>query len=1053
MENISKLAVILLAVSFAGAAHADPVSLLASVFVTALGEGAAVLLAQQVLSAAVVVTLGAYTTASAKRKAKAAAAKARTEYNSGLSDRMTTVLSAEAPQKTVYGTSYVGGTVVAMFTTDRPEPVGVGSLGAPFSGVPTNSLKLEGKSKDALRHLVVVLTAHEVVSIGDIKIDGISVGALDAQGYPVSGDYHSETRGYRSFSYVVPASGVIPLPEVPAEVVSVTTMVERSSGHGADRVVEARIGYTLSGSNITVSTSYAGSTVKVAYGVTIQTSPIRIRKHLGEPGQAADSYLMSVAPGKWTADHRLEGYSYLVITLDLNDRRFQSGLVGVQVQVQGKKVYDPRTGLTAYSENVALCLADFLQSPMWAGSSSISVVQEDLIASANVCDEQIPDLNGTSTMPRYTCNGAFSTDDDPQSIMDDLQAAMAGDAFVAGGWRILAGTWTTPVAHLDVAQADGQVEVVQVGASWSDVVNSVRGNYIPLGDTASKDFPPYTNAAMLSADGQRLWDDVSFPFTNSAQRCTNLCRIRVERSRNGFVLRWPASVEHWGLQPGDRVWVTYPALGIYQKTFRVTEWSFSLQSPVMLTLEEDSSEVYDLHDQAVPDQTQNTDLPSPTYTAPVEGLQATSGTGTLVRLTDGTIVPSVRVSWTYDAGLIPGTEIEVQYTDVLLSDTSTVKIVKGPADIGQVSFSGVSEGQGVLIQARYVSRYVVGPWRAVFHEVVGKSEPPSDVSSVSISGNVVSFTPVSDIDVVGYLIRVNPGDDRWWDYARPLHEGLVTESPYSLQRTPVGLSTVMVKAVDSSGNVSANPAFSVYSFPEPEVDNVLVSYPQHPTFGGVITNGSVVSGELLADALDRMFEPDDGPLYLPSDDPMYPASQYAAMSYEFSVIPAQVGSLLVLVEAASTYTVYYRVGGAEPMYDPSADPMYLPSDEPTFGIPSEWQPWPGSLSIDGTVQVSFRVSTPAGDVQGVVSGITVVLDVPDIEERLSAVSISSSGTRLPISSSYHSIVGVHLTTHSGGAGVSSIIVDKDPVLGPLVRVVNSSGTAVAGVVDALVQGY
>jgi hypothetical protein len=215
----------------------------------------------------------------------------------------------------------------------------------------------------------------------------------------------------------------------------------------------------------------------------------------------------------------------------------------------------------------------------------------------------------------------------------------------------------------------------------------------------------------------------------------------------------------------------------------------------------------------------------------------------------------------------------------------------------------------------------------------------------------------------------------------------------------------------------------------------------------------VVSSELVADGLDDFYLPADGPMYLPSIDPMYLAGQYAALVYEFSTIPTSGGTLLLQIEITGEYTLEFQTGGNDPMFEPVGDPMYSPLDQPTYGTPAAWQIWPGSLAIDGPLEVRFRITLAAGAVQGVITSLAAVLDVPDIVEAFPALSIGSGGTRLPIIKTYSAIKTVRLTVHSAGTATSVRIVDKNPTLGPLVQTINTSGTAVAGVVDAEVFGY
>jgi hypothetical protein len=232
-----------------------------------------------------------------------------------------------------------------------------------------------------------------------------------------------------------------------------------------------------------------------------------------------------------------------------------------------------------------------------------------------------------------------------------------------------------------------------------------------------------------------------------------------------------------------------------------------------------------------------------------------------------------------------------------------------------------------------------------------------------------------------------------------------------------------------------------------------LSYPMHPTFPGAVSLGTLISGELVADALDDFYAPSDGPMYLPSADPMYLASQYTPMGYEFTVIPTELGTLRLALSITGGYTIEYQTGGGDPMYTPTGDPLYETPEDYLYGTPSAWQLWPGALEVDGSIEVRFRITLDAGETQGVISALTAVLDVPDVTERLAAVAVGSGGTRLPITRSYHAIKTVHLTVHSAGSGVAARIVDKDEALGPLVQILDVSGAAVAGTLDADIQGF
>lgn len=770
----------------------------------------------QVLATVAMVGLTLYQSSAAKRKAKAEAARQRAEYNASLSDRMTTVVSAEAPQRVVYGESYIGGAIVAMFTSDRP------SSGTPFFNIGeqpgARSFTADGKSVDALKHLVIVLTSHECQEIGEIKIDGVELGPLNAAGFPIQGEFVKTDTAWGMLSGWVPANGAITFPQ---ELVSAPVMEIDPFG-GREGSVPA---YPINrvGNTVYYDPALAGEFYLIHYQYTWTRASVKVSKHLGVPGEAADAYLMSAVPGKWTAAHKLSGHSYLVVTLDVNEKRFQGGPPPIQVRVKGKKVYDPRTGLTAWSANPALCVADFLQSPMWQSNSNISVVTSDLIAAANACDVAIPNPNAgqagqPATVPKYTCNGSFTTDESPPAVLEDLLESMAGYAFVAGGWRILAGAWTAPIATLDQSKADGEIEVSQVGHSWSEVFNGVRGNYIPLGQTASQDFTPYRNSALVTGDGRELWEDLSLPFTNEDFRCKNLARIRVEKSRNGLTLRWPASMEHWGLQPGDRVWVNHADFGFVNKTFKVTEWSFGVNTPVYLSLQEDVASVYDLSDQVVVDQSPNTSLPNPYSVPNLVGLTAQSGTDQLVLQADGTVITSVLLSWDRDSSVAGTGWVTIQHRRST-PENAPVQTVRVPGDETSVRLFGYVEGNFVLARARFENDVATGRWSDLTHIVVGKDQPPSAVPAASVDFDassrslVLRWQRVADLDVSLYEVRTADTD---WGIGTPLFLGDASSCP-----VPPVATAWYVRARDSVGNYStASAVASIALQPVPNVTGV-----------------------------------------------------------------------------------------------------------------------------------------------------------------------------------------------------------------------------------------
>lgn len=131
----------------------------------------------------------------------------------------------------------------------------------------------------------------------------------------------------------------------------------------------------------------------------------------------------------------------------------------------------------------------------------------------------------------------------------------------------------------------------------------------------------------------------------------------------------------------------------------------------------------------------------------------------------------------------------------------------------------------------------------------------------------------------------------------------------------------------------------------------------------------------------------------------------------------------------------------------------VPDDAPFYGADPVYVPWPGQVTAK-PICYQFRFGAGQDVAQGLLSTCAAIIDVPDVTERLTSISIAASGTRLPITKTYTAIKNVQLTLEAdGGTAVGVKIGDRDPGLGPLIYCLNSSGVAVSGKVDAYIQGY
>lgn len=491
---------------------------------------------------------------------------------------------------------------------------------------------------------------------------------------------------------------------------------------------------------------------------------LKIKVHLSPGGvDVADEYMQGQLPGQWTADHKLSGFTYAVVTLNLYLELFQNGVPEITAKIRGKKVLDPRTGVVAYSRNPALCLADFLRSEVGYMASNDQIDQNALIAAANACDlvayrpeDDAVDPASFGGITLYTCDGMFRSDQDRDSIRQQLEDAMVGYSLESGGvWRILAGAWSTPVLALTDADMLAPVAVLQASNAGSARFNGVRGSYVnATRNGVSEDFVPFQNPTFRAQDVTDKWMDITLAFTGAHVRTHQIARTLVEQSRGGMVVRISPKMFAWSLQPGDRILLSSTLYGIENKTFRVQDWSYSPASPVTLQCVEDEPSFYDQADETRADPAPNTNLPNPFLKPqPPLDFKIESGPEQLV-LQAGTMVVRVRASWapSTEAAVRIGGATEVQWRSTTpVGDWASVRL---SGDATETFILGLAEHAEYQVRARFFTAYASSIWVMQTHSVIGKGGLPEDVDGLALSvtdaGIVARWNPPTGLDLLDW---------------------------------------------------------------------------------------------------------------------------------------------------------------------------------------------------------------------------------------------------------------------------------------------------------------
>jgi hypothetical protein len=108
-----------------------------------------------------------------------------------------------------------------------------------------------------------------------------------------------------------------------------------------------------------------------------------------------------------TSSDKFIGMSYMLIEMVVDSEAFGGGIPPMAFVVKGKKVYDPRTSSTAWSDNPALCVRDYITDTDYGLKATSSEVLDTtalggFASAANTCDSG-------NTIGTATVNGAISS--------------------------------------------------------------------------------------------------------------------------------------------------------------------------------------------------------------------------------------------------------------------------------------------------------------------------------------------------------------------------------------------------------------------------------------------------------------------------------------------------------------------------------------------------------------------------------------------------------------------------------------------------------------------
>ena len=338
----------------------------------------------------------------------------------------------------------------------------------------------------------------------------------------------------------------------------------------------------------------------------------------------------------WTTTCSCVGKTVVFIRLHYDVHYFPGGIPQISFLLSGKNnIYDPRTSAYGYTENAALCIADFLCDQTYGYKMVLGTDIDipSLITAANNCDDPIPLAIG-GTEPRYACCGKFNLSQTRAAILSNMLTSCSGRISEnAGKYIIQVAKWpgTGAIIPAPAFNTMGPMEWNSTG-SITERYNGVKGTFIFEGNNwQSGDFPAYAQDSThgytlgtawtsgnafsygdytvylgigyqsvypgtytntnhdpsgdtthtywviayqdinMTEDGERRWLDLQLPFTISPYTAQRLAKIELLRRRQFGTGVLRYNLTGYNLIALDIISLTFPPWSAYGWTNKLLE--------------------------------------------------------------------------------------------------------------------------------------------------------------------------------------------------------------------------------------------------------------------------------------------------------------------------------------------------------------------------------------------------------------------------------------------------------------------------------------------------
>ena len=548
---------------------------------------------------------------------------------------------------------------------------------------------------------------------------------------------------------------------------------------------------------------------------------------------------------EWTDSHQAKGIAYFYSALKFDATAFPNGVPKITAVVKGKKVFDPRDSTTAWSENTALCLRDYLTSNIGLSCDADEIDDVAFADAANDCDQSVGLVGGTSTQKRYTTNGSFTTGSTPNNAITQLLTGMGGMIWYSQGkFGCRAASWDAPTLSFDENDMTQGLEITSRN-SRRDQVNEMHGTF--RGEESlwqETDFPPITSEVFLASDGGQVSVlDMPLPFTSTSAMAQRIAKLALYRQREQIHVSITTGLSGFKAKIGDVIQLSNARMGWSNKAFEVVNWTFGfgdgMAFAVSMALLEISETVYEWDADEKSFDQNNTTLLAP-WIVPGVGVSLSTELRLARQSTIGVLIANVTCETPTRVS-----QVECQYKLSADPDTAFRTFSTGP--LGEHEILGLAEGSLYNVRARAINTFgAIGDWVASgdfqFDPI---NALPADVSNLEwsvASGSVfLKWSPVADLDAAYYEIRHSSlTSGAAWGGSNALVQKVAHPTSQITEVARTG--TYLIKAVDKTGNYSVNAVGASILASELPSLGVTTTTTENPDFGGAKTNIAIATG-------------------------------------------------------------------------------------------------------------------------------------------------------------------------------------------------------------------